>query len=137
MRRLLGYVTLLFVLGAVVFVLSGRQVKAEGTSSSCTVEINVGTPVDVACVIPESVGKNYTIALWAKHGDENSSGGHGGTVWNWQPCDVGGLGRCQNVPAGWTPATLVPQPGGTEAVQVRMVPDNGAGALRGRLRVSY
>jgi hypothetical protein len=132
MCRFCGCVaTLLLILVASGFVPKATKSVSAATGNSCITEINAGTVIDVACVIPASVGKKYTVELWAKRGDENSGG------WNWRPCTVGGQGRCQEVPAGWTPPALVPETGGLEAVQSRFVPDANAGALRARMKVSY
>lgn len=136
MRRV-GYATTLLLFGAGVFLSKPRQTASEATANSCIAEVNVRTVVELACIIPSAVGANYKIDLWAKLGDENSSGGEGSNLWNWQPCPVGGQGQCQNVPAGISPATVIRQAGKTEAVQVRIVPYSNAGTLRARLSVSY
>ena len=137
MRYSLGYARTLLLLGAGVFLCRPRPTASEAINNSCVAEVNVRTVIDLACAIPSSVGAKYRIQLWAKLGDENSSGGQGNNVWNWQPCEVGGQGQCQNVPAGISPATIIQQNGGTEAVQVRIVPYSKAATLRARLSVSY
>lgn len=141
MLRYVGFVAALFFV-VVVFVFPQEvQNKKAAFLNTCTVEVNVGTAIDVACVIPAAVGNNFKVLLWAKYGDENSTGGQPGHTWDWYQCAVGGTGHCQNIPVAWTPYAVVQEqgPGGVpvEAVQVRIVPDNPGIAMRGRLQVSY
>ena len=137
MRRTFGYATIFLSFAAGVFVCKPEQVARGAVGNSCIAEVNVRTTLELACTIPSSAGANYRVELWAKRGDENSSGGQGTNIWNWQPCQLGGQGQCQNVPVGISPATIIQQGGGTEAVQVRIVPYSNTATLRARLSVTY
>lgn len=137
MRPMPAYATFVVLAACVVLCRPRQSASQAAAGNSCIAEVNVRTTVELACAIPSSVGAHYRIELWAKLGDENSSGGQGNNVWNWQPCTVGGQGQCQNVPAGISPATVFRENCDTEAIQVRIVPYSNVGTLRARLSVSY
>src|SRR5262245_32254357 len=100
--------------------------EAAASTTACVVEVNGGPAVQVACLLSSSIGENYKIELWAKTGDEDSSGGHGDNKWDWKPCQTSGLFLCQNVDASWGNKKTILETGNLEAVQITFVAHGGS-----------